>query len=272
MNQLKTVLHDIFNNSASEDLPAAYEPDLIMSAKGGNDTALVKLMYAYGPALRSAYYTYTSVDLDERQGACVTGFFEALYAYDPAKGMRLAATLPYALQEALSVASGNTNVFHVPARTLRRFFGLLKDAGGDVKLALRSCDGRGMTRSTFLLIHQAVQTPELLATLVSMDDEDRANYMEANAVSITLSEPVDDQDEDLLEVAFAAVETDEEQVIRYAYGFETYGDPQTDDEVGHHIGLGRMTVNRKRNSGLKKMRDALGVDSEAKREPELTIA
>lgn len=260
MNSLQTVFHHIFNNGISQEITSEREADLIIKAKGGNDEALVDLMFAYGPALRTAYYTYSSIDADERQGAIVAGMYEAIWSFDVNKGARLAATLPHSLQEALSTSAGHQNIFNVPKRTLSRFFNILRAAEGDSKKALTLCEGKGMSRMTYLLILQAVQTPELLEILTGLGDDERGNYLESHAISITTAEPINDEDDDLLEVAWASVEPVEEQVVRHAYGFESYGDPQTDDEVGEALGFGRMTANRTRHKALTKMRIAVGVD------------
>jgi DNA-directed RNA polymerase specialized sigma subunit len=269
MTAFDRVLTDIFDRRADKGrLPLAEERAAIAEAKAGDGDALVKLMYAYAYSLRTAvaWYTRALPTVEQRTGAedarmeAVSGFMEAIHAFDPDKYDRLAAIAYKKIEEAVASSAWTVTGFTVPTRSLTRFFGILRQADGNVYEAASIAPQFDMKRETFLAILSAVRDVDGLDSLQPVGEDDGASYeLQAEAISgvvRTAEEVVEDAI--LVEAAFAAVDDLETDVVRLAYGFADY-DPQPDAEIGHRLGLSRPKTQRVRSSALGKMRTALGV-------------
>lgn len=270
------MLHDLFTyaDTAEHTLTEADEAEAISAAREGSDEATWALLLAYGPALRSAVSRFkgnlrdgqtsqahgedgtTSSALADLQSAAVVAFLELIAEHDPALNPRLAGRVSARLSRALADEVAASASFAVPERTLSRFYGIVRDADGDLALALESAPDYGMTRETFSAVLHAVKADSLDG--LTADDEDGARP-EIHASSVFSPSPiVDVEDKILVEVAFGAVDDEEARIVELAYGFTEY-DPVPDAEIGHRIGLTRPTVQRKRGKALGKMRKALAV-------------
>lgn len=269
MNAFALVLSDIFNNSAERRLSLEDERSAIAAAQQGDQDALVALCYAYAAALRSAssnlrraatdHLLGAPVDVDDVESAAVAGLIDAVYAFDPEKYDRLAALAPSYIADSLSEVNSSAAGFRVPARTLTRFFGVLREAKGDAAFAARLAPERSMTTETFLDVLAALRVEGYHVTDGEDENGSGAELDGALVFDGAVTRTVADvEDQHLVEAAFAAVDTLEGDVCRLAYGFADF-DPQSDDSVGVHMGLSRQKVQRVRTGALVKMRAALGV-------------
>lgn len=268
-------LTDIFARNAERRFESAEaERDAILAAKKGDEDATLDLMFAYAPALRNGVKWYTraipSVDradgLEEIRSVAVFGLLEAIAAFDVDAGYdRLAATVGEYVANAVAEHAQAVCGLTVPSRTLSRFFAILRKAEGNVYEAAALAPKYHMTRETFLAVLSAVRSESYDAYAVKEEEGAvSGDLLGKTEVSEGGLLPVLDAYEAVnqrmeVEAAFAAVDDVEEAVCRLAYGFETYGDPVPDGEIGHRLGMTRPTVQRRRASALGKMRDALEV-------------
>lgn len=246
---------------ADLSVSALEEAALIASAQAGDDGAKMRLVSAYGPALRSAVSRFakgidsSDLSLDDLQSAALVALLELIETHDPAVSPRLAGRVAQHLAAALGEEFTTAAAFTVPSRTLKRFYGILKAADGDVETAEGLAPDHGMTRETFRDVLSAVRGTTSLDA--GSDEDGESERGDAKPV-VSASPIVDVEDRILVDLAFRAVEDDEERICRLAYGFTEY-DPQPDAEIAHRMGLTRPTVQRKRAKALGSMRKALGV-------------
>lgn len=266
------VLADIFDRNAKQiPLQEADERAAIADALAGDSDAVIRLMYAYAPALRNAVSTFTyaggayaasqPADHEDLRSSVTVGFMEALRAFDPEKHTRLAAVINGPLREALANDLTSPVAFTVPYRTLSRFYAILRKADGNTFEAVKIAREHHMSPETFLSVLSAVRNVESYDGPTSTED-DGSGALGKDAALPLWDNSAAEEDAVLVAAAFLAVDDVEEKVCRLAYGFETYGDPVADIEIGHRLGMTRPTVQRRRSSALTKMRAALALDAE----------
>lgn len=247
------------------DLPAvaiadpSEEAATIKAAQSGDEAAILALFSAYAPALRGAvsHYLTASLPLDDARQAAALGLLEAIHMHDASLSDRLAGMIRTRVHDALSEAvSAATGGFTVPARTLRRFFGILKRADGDIGEAAKLAPEFEMSVDTFYSVLAAVKADESLD--LEIETNGGADAISVMAEIVAPREITDAEDRVLVEVAFRAVDGLETQVCSLAYGFADY-DPQPDAEVGFRLGFSRLKAQRTRSRALSKMRKALCV-------------
>ncbi|WAB10822.1 DNA binding protein [Arthrobacter phage Tuck] len=262
------VLTDIFDRNAKQvALSQADEQKAISDALAGDSEAIVRLMYAYAPALRNAVSAFTyagganaasqPADHEDLRSSVTVGFMEALKRFDPAQHNRLAAVINGPLREALANDLTSPVAFHVPYRTLSRFYEILRKADGNPFEGVKIARDHHMSPEVFLSVLSAVRNVASYDDNGTEDDGDLLSHLD-DAMPLW-DNTVAEDDALLVEAAFEAVDDVEESVCRLAYGFETYGDPVPDIEIGHRLGMTRPTVQRRRASALGKMREALAV-------------
>ncbi|UIW13527.1 DNA binding protein [Arthrobacter phage Lizalica] len=265
------VLADIFDRNVERRFESVEEEvQAIELAKKGDEKATIALMYAYSHALNAAIgqFRYAGgVWADGKRGAHMTedlrslvtlGFLEAVNAYDPEVHHRLAAIITQHVREHLSADLVGPVAFTVPQRTLTRFYSILRKAGGDPVKGAAIAKDHSMTVETFMDVLAAVRTVNL--DIASDSEDDSAMLAQWEAARPVWDRSDAEEDTVLVETAFAAVDDVEESVCRLAYGFESYGDPVPDIEIGHRLGMTRPTVQRRRSSALGKMRKALAAE------------
>lgn len=256
-----THMDALWASPAARFADAQDEVRVIAHAKVGREDAQLRLFQAYVPALRSAVSRYTRVlSRDDARQAAFMGLLSAVDAFDMSRSDRLASLLKQHVTDALaSAASEATGGFTVPERSLKRFFGILARADGDVSVAAQIAPDHAMTVETFHTILAAVST----GSLDEATDPDRPSVGQVSgydptAVPVTSEREVADfEDAILVDIAFRAVDDVERSVCRLAYGFAEY-DPQPDAEIGARLGMGRVKTLRTRQAALAKMRDAIG--------------
>lgn len=258
-----TVLAEVFEQGAEFPFASAEEERAaIRAAQIGNQDATVALIYAYAPALRRSTGQFrhaggawagTSASEDLRMAA-VEGLMEAIHAFDPDRYERLAATIAGHL--AVSAASSFVGpvALSVPVRTLTRFYGILRAAGGDPVAAELIAPEYEMKHETFRAVLEAVRAADTLDTPTDGDEEGYARATEP----VWDGRYADAEDRILAEAALGAVTGLERDVVEFSYGFRDY-DPTPDAETGHRLGVSIQKVRRARTAALGNMRNALGV-------------
>ena len=272
MSTFDKTLCDIFDRRVTAGrLPLAEERAAIRAAQSGDEAATLKLLHAYAFALRQATGLYRrAVGAGARPGesgtaadlriAAVEGLLEAICAFDlDGPYSRLAATAEWYIADSVGAAIAPAGL-NVPGRTLKRFFSILREAGGDpvqgAVLAPRFC----MTAETFGSVLAALRSPR------SLDGPD-GNASDGGGAGDSRNRPEipgsgrdcygEVEDMLLVEAAFAAVPDLEETVCRLAYGFSDDG-PVPDAEIARRLGLSRPKVQRIRACALQRMRSAVG--------------
>jgi RNA polymerase sigma factor (sigma-70 family) len=265
---LSSVVSDIFDRGANGDRFAtvADEQTAISAAKAGDEGAQIALMLAYAPALRNAVKWYTrampsvaqSAELEDVRAQAIVGLLEAIRAFDPEVHDRLAAIVSDYVTSEVSAQAADATGFAVPERTLKRFFGILRAADGNVFEATRLAPRYEMKRETFLAVLSAVRNVDSIDGLGAGEDEEAPRELAAMPLAPVYSDEEIVEDRILVEAAFRAVDDQEALVCRDYYGFSEY-DTMSDAEIAHRRGLSRPKVQRVRSTALGKMRSALGV-------------
>ncbi|TDC35707.1 hypothetical protein [Micromonospora sp. KC213] len=243
-------------------IPADEEAGVIAAAQTGDEAATLRLFAAYQPALRAAVRTANGrIPLDDARQAASLGFLEAVQAFDPAQhaGGRLAGILREHVRNALMGALAETiGGFAVPARSLSRYFGILRQADGDPVVAALLAPAYAMAEETFWAIWAGLTANN------SLDEAIAAHGAEYVSPIGDLAEDrgvADAEDRVLVDLAFSAVTDFERDVCRLKYGFTdvSHGDELSDDAVGYHLGVSRLKALRTRKRALASMASALGV-------------
>lgn len=266
-----SLIEHLFTSYAdAPTLTEAEEASLIESAQAGSSGAQETLLLAYGRAIRAAVRNFSPsasqqrAELDDLRSAAVVAFLEIVASHDPAKNPRLAGRVAPMLADALAREYQQAHTFTVPERSLKRFLGILKEAGesglgesdaSTVQQARKLAPERLMSVETFDAIFAALGTESLDAG--DGGDEGPSAHDHASPV-FSPSPVVDVEDKILVDAAFRALDDEAERIVSLSYGFTEY-DPVPDAEIGHRMGLTRPTVQRKRGKALVQMRKALGV-------------
>lgn len=245
----------VWNEPAARIDSGEEETATIAAAQHGDSDAVMRLFRAYIRPLRAAVSRFSRVlARDDARQAAAEGLLSAVRAFDSAQSDRLASLLPTHLQGALTSAAGEaTTGFAVPERTLKRFFGILARAEGDVGRAAEMAPAHAMAVDTFYAVLAAVTASGSLEAAL---DTDGGSAVLAGSITAT-RDFADADDRHMCRHALDAVTDLEADVCRLAYGFVEY-DPIPDAEVGARLGMGRVKTLRVRQGALAKMRSALG--------------
>lgn len=270
-------LDDLFTYADAAPLSLDDEIAAIEAAQLGDDSATVALLTAYGPVLRSTVgrfitsnFSETSrgaLDQDDLRSIALTAFLEVIRDHDASKGERLAGVVSQRITRGLTDEFSEVSAVEVPGRTVRRFYGILREADGDINAARDLAPLREMTHATFDAVLAAVSADSIDHTI----EADRADNRESTYAPVFSPSPVVDvEDKILADAALRACDDDEHRVVSLQYGFQAVVeivDGQrvqvdrlpSDREIGDIIGMTRPTVQRRGKSALSKMRKALGV-------------
>lgn len=260
------IITDVFVNGVEGALALEEERELLAAAQLGDEAAKLRLIVAYAPALRngvaaltrtySAHATHAQpADLEDIRMQAIVGVLRAIDAFDPTQHQRLAAIIRDYVR--LEVEETEASLFTVPPRTLRRFFGILREAEGDVAAAAKLAPEREMRPETFAAVLDALRNVDSYDALTSATyDTESGRDMVASPVWD--GSHADVEDRVLVEAALDAVGGLEKDVTRLAYGFSDY-EPVPDAEIAERLGMSRPKIQRTRTAALGKMRLALGV-------------
>lgn len=268
------VLSDVFDRSAERRIPsAADERAAISLAQDGDEAATLDLVYAYAPTLRAAAARHErTLGREEARQATVLGLLEAVHAFDLSSDYeRLAAIVWEYVADAVQTAAGTMVAISVPSRTLKRFFGILRRADGDLEAAALAAPKHELSTESFWAIVDALRVDPLdvkalggtKAGIEGRHAVDGPSFVGAESHARPLWQHADRgtsdaEDRILAEVALRAVDGFSRDVCRLAYGFSE-ADPIPDAEIAHRLGYSRPKVQRTRTTALVKMRDALGL-------------
>lgn len=267
----------------------AHETDLIRAAQAGDGTATAALLDAYAPGIKRAARRFAeALGPEDAAQEAMCAFLECLRDFDPDGELKLVQVFGNKLLGALGEAAAGEEAFRIPPREYRRFLAAIKDADGDVSLALSRAEGgrHGLTRRAFLDILAATRGTRSLDELredrysdgpypttgeqKTVDIESEPLYPANPMYRPTMPTPSEIAD---VHYALSVVDDRERMICRYAYGFvETRPTaaaqfpavlPDADiaelmpipTERGRH--WTRKTVNDSRNKALDKMRAAL---------------
>jgi DNA-directed RNA polymerase specialized sigma subunit len=275
VSNFTSLISDIFDRGVEQRLSLEDERLAIELAQHGDQAAQTKLLLAYAPALRNGVQWFARAlpstpqraDLEDVRSQAILGFLEAIKAFSLNSHDRLAAIAPQYIRNAVAVSASSATSFTVPERTLKRFFGILREAEGNAARAADLAPSFEMKRDTFLAVLSAVRNVTSYDGLSSGGTANGAsvhgwgdgeNTKEPHAFPIWDANEAAVVDRILVEMAFTAVDELEAQVMLLAYGFTDY-EPIPDAEVGHRLGFSRAKAQRTRTAALEKMRHSLGV-------------
>lgn len=258
------VLTDIFARNAERRFESVEaEREAIAAAKLGDNEATVALLYAYAPAIRNVVERFTgeghtaSPEDDELRSTALLGFSEAIAAFDPEKHVRLSSVVRVVLARVMREEYPSRDAFHVPPRTLTRFYSILRQAEGNVYAAAALAPQYEMTKETFFAVLSAVRDVDSIDGTPTEDEGAASDLGKDNARPLWDASAAE-EDAILVAAAFESVNDLEKTVCELSYGFTDY-DPVPDAEIGHRLGLSRQKTQRTRSSALGKMREALAV-------------
>lgn len=271
-------LDDLFTYADAAPLSEADEAAAIEAAQLGDEAATLSLLEAYGPVLRSTVgrfittnFSETSrgaLDVEDLRSIALTAFLEVIRDHDPEKGGRLAGIVSQRITRGLTDEFSEVSAVEVPGRTVRRFYGILREADGDVQAARDLAPSREMTHATFDAVLAAVGAESLESRLEIVNG---VGYVEVEVSPVFAPSPVVDvEDKILADAALRACTDDEHRVVSLQYGFQAVVeivDGQrvqvdrlpSDREIGDILGMTRPTVQRRGKSALVAMRKSLGV-------------
>ncbi|WNO26468.1 DNA binding protein [Microbacterium phage BabyDaisy] len=225
-------------------LDLAEERELLARAIAGDGDAAWALLVQYRGILqktanrvRAAVRGMTAEQIEDLQADLVLAAVETIKSFDLDRYVRLAQVLPQALQ---GVATEMATSLSVPSGTLGRWFKVWRAADQDYARGAELAPTMGMTADTFRAIQHA---------LAHADSEWVAVPWAAGVPT------PDDETHRLAQVALAALNPHEREVIELVYGFR--GEPKSDGEVADILETPRVTVSKRHSRGLEKMRTAL---------------
>jgi hypothetical protein len=230
--------------SGRVSLDLAEERRLIEAGQAGDGDAVWALLVQYrgilqktANSVRAAVRGMTPEQVEDLQADLVLAAVEVVKDFDLEKFMRLAQVLPKVLQ---SVATEMTTSLKVPSGTLARWFKVWRAAEQDFAKGAELAPAMGMTADTFRAIQHA---------LYHIDSEWVTVPWAAGPPT------ADSETYQLAHFALSHLNPQEREVIELVYGFR--GEPKSDGEVADIIVAPRVTVSKRRERGLEKMRTAL---------------
>lgn len=261
--------------AAAQDVPAilAVQDDGTEVTKylptPASEAATDALVRAFLPALERAAHLAKVIDLDDAFSAATEEFMLAIHEHDTTSTLPFSATIATRLRFAVLRADLRHDVIRLPRTAIKTYFRYLHAHGGDVSAAYSDVKANDpeMHGSTFLAIHHVVGGMGNLDPVTAADEGFGAGYnaaaIDSHEIAVATAAEV--------EWLFTKVAPEEETVLRLAYGFRDEATENLRVEAGFQIGEclsateisgtavggGKATVNRRRASGLAKMRDAL---------------
>lgn len=217
----------------------------VLDAKGGDEQAFGLLARGFALLLRKQARPFAGIlPADEVRTAALIGLLEAVSAVEVPEAF--ASVVGRYVQKSLRLAAGEVVPVPVPERTLARYLGVMREAGGDVEAAALLAESFHMSRETFYAVRAALSA-------ASLESPGAAEWVGSLAVEEWEAPEV------LCAAAFEALDAGPEvEVVEAAYGFSDYR-PHSDSEIAGDLGWSRPKVQRVRSGALVKMREALCV-------------
>lgn len=221
------------------------ERGLIEAAQAGDGDAVWALLVQYrgilqktANSVRAAVRGMTREQVEDLQSDLVLEAVEVIKDFDHSKFVRLAQVLPKRLQ---AVATEMTTSLKVPSGTLARWFKIWRAAEQDFARGAELAPGMGMTADTFRAIQHALYHVDSEWVLVP--------WAAGNGPT------PDAETHALAHFALQHLNPRERDVVELVYGFR--GEPKSDGEVADVLEVPRVTVSKRRERGLEKMRAVL---------------
>ena len=222
------------------------EAELIASAQQGDASALNELFTSYAPAMRAVARRFSArLSLDDATQAAAVGLMNAIHAFDasrPSGAVSLSVLAHRYMNEEMWVAVSAEGLIQVPARTLRRYFHVMRQAGNDLQRAVELAQSYDMRRETFLAVAAAISPAVHESEAVDVPSASRFSCVE---------------DQILSSAALAACSEAERAVLGLHYGMdEPVMMPLS--EVAVQLSLSQRAARRLHASGLAAAREAVG--------------
>lgn len=253
-NLLSTIFRDDLDFSTCRIEDEAEERELIRLAKRGDSDATERLLLAYAPALRRAFADWRRVvsndtywnTWEDAQSEFICAVLQQIQDFDFDKFDRLAGVVRQFALGAQKELARQASQVEIPARTLTRFFSILRAANGDAIHARSLAPEHGMSEETFGTI---------LSTLRGRVEGEVDIFDFVSVPAPDFCYAIDN--EALAQQALDAMTEEEQEVALYAFGFMTY-ETLSDLAITEYLPISRATVQRRRASGLHHARLALG--------------
>ena len=238
-------MNELFNTKVGRvSLDLAEERELIIRAQDGDGDASWALLVQYRGILqktannvRARVRGMTPEQVEDLQADLVLAAIEAIKAFDLAKYVRLAQVLPMSLRE---VATEMATSLTVPSGTLERWFRIWRAADQDFGAGAELAPSMGMSADTFRGIQHALSHADSEWAMVPWSGGRSAPDAETHR---------------LAHFALDQLRPAEREVIELVYGFR--GEPKSDGEVADILVSPRVTVSKRRERALEKMRAVL---------------
>lgn len=236
---------ELFKTRAGRvSLDLAEEQALITQAQAGDGDASWALLVQYRGLLqktannvRSRVRGMTPEQIEDLQADLVLAAVEAIKGFEAARFVRLSQVLPGKLRD---VALEMTTTLAIPRGTLALWFKIWREADQDFAAAIELAPERGMTADTFRAIQHGLE------------------HADSEWVTVPWAAGTATPDAEthrLANYALSLLNPQEREVIELVYGFR--GDPKSDGEVADIILSPRVTVSKRRERAITKMRNAL---------------
>jgi hypothetical protein len=224
-----------------------------------------RLIACYMPAISSAVRRSSVRSKEDLESELVISLLEMIADHDSSRG-RLAARVNVTLQKRIGEYSAGESALTVPATTRDRFYNILfVRSQGDMSKALAEADAHPyFNRHTFLAVARALFGDSLDALQAESPSSEIWDYA-APEVDFERVELVDfllkklDPGTRLIIELFYGFVSDDLEKIRLNAGYK-YDEELSDAQIAaleespvHH----RVSVNKRRNAGLRIMREAL---------------
>lgn len=263
---MKTELQElglaVTTSTALEVLTPEAELELIALVKDGDSEAFEQLCRGYARGLSGCLRGFRSergVDIDEARQEILVGFYENIMSYDLQgdTSVRLAYGVKSLRYRLSALRDEQAQPINIPARTLRRYRALHRRYDGDIIEMFAGAAEESLSHKALMFIHSILNSENLDPDLIDQIDQQADSY------------GPNDNDEDLVQIAFGAIADDQEatQVIWYLFSFDQRDESRkrTDGDVAEIMGTNRNWVQRKKTDALRRMREVLlgGGSSEA---------
>lgn len=234
-----------------------------------------RLISAYMPAVSAAVRRSKVRSKEDLESDLVERLLSLIASHDSSKG-RLASRISTEFAHVTRESAAAEAAFSVPSSTRDRFYNILfAQAGGDIYKALRLADEHPhMTRDSFLALARALVGVE--STSVNAEGDGHLDYASAELIGTRLDPSLDSERADLVVWLLDRLDEGTRLIIELAYGFVSeelekirleagyqYDETLDDAQIAalsaspvHH----RVSVNRRRNAGLRIMRQALELE------------
>lgn len=241
-----------------EQLELEHELELIYRVREGDNVAAETLLKQYLPALKAAQRKAIALDKSEAESATQAAFIEAIWRFDEAKHTRLAGAIKSALLQEVDHETKTKQAFTVPARSLSRYWKILREADNDPSLAADIAEQFGMMRSTWLSINDNVTSTYLPESEGDTDPVYHSLYPERDQPSdfqmATLQRVFErlGDDNDLTDL--------EMQTLLVHYGVTGINGDKDYEQTAYELGIPKKEAISQCLSGIRKARKRLNVN------------